>query len=625
MVEIPMYERDDSNDYLAILRSLNEIPFPVGRNLLGDFLIGDMMNKSIAKNNLYDLHNFSALENLDKNGILGQIENLIMNGLIDESTSSFNKFIKVLGISMKGQQELINPKLNSKKIAAKYEEAETQISDREMQAFKELGDFLDGFNMEQKKAIVSPKEKILCIAGAGSGKTTVLTKRVEFLNRMKKVRADEILAITFTRKAKEEMERRLSAMGINANIQTFNSFCERILLKYGGKIYGKRVRVAGYSEKMMGLMKALEHLGIDFQNAIDKYFEYTQKKNKTQYQLQNMFMNDCYSVLEYYKSTRQALNDFSKTVTGKDYENAKMIYNIVVELDKFMRTSGLRTYADQLRDTVDFFKRSARDIPKFQHILVDEYQDVNSGQVELLDLLNAPNLFAVGDPRQSIFGWRGSDVNYILDFKKKFTKAEVINLKKNYRSNSHVVRLMNKSIKDMKMPDLEHDIEGEKQLKLYNFTEEEDEFDFIYRKISSTEVSRNNIFVLGRTNRQLADLSEFLKKKEISHMLKNESSKDVEAKEGEVVLSTIHAIKGLEAEMVFVIGATAKNFPCKSQDHPVMEIVKMYEYDREEEERRLFYVAISRAKNQLYITYSGKKPTYFVTKDMLEDLDEVKF
>ena len=625
MVNIPEYKRDASNDYLAILRSLNEIPFPVGRNLLADFLVGDSMNKSISKNKLYDLHNFGALENLDRGEVLSQIENVLMNRLIEESPSTFNKFVKVLGISRKGQEELIEPTLNSKKISENFTEVETQISDREMEVFKELEEFLSGFNMEQKKAIVSPKQKILCIAGAGSGKTSVLTKRIEFLHKMKQVRSDEILAITFTRKAKEEMEKRLKEKGISANVQTFNSFSERILLKYGGKVYGRKVRVAGYSEKMMGLLRALENIGISLENAIEKYFSFQQIKNKSQYELQNMFMNDCYSVLEYYKSTKSNLEDFSEGANGKDYSNAKMIYNIVIELDKFMRTSGLRTYADQLRDTINFFNRSQKDIPKFKHILVDEYQDVNSGQVELLDLLNPENLFCVGDPRQSIFGWRGSDVNQILKFKEKFPEAEIITLKKNYRSNENIVGLMNKSVEKMKMPDLESSIEGENVIKLCSFSSEESEFEFVHRKIISVEIPRNEIFVLARTNRQLSDFSEYLKSRGVKHILKNENTKDVQAKEGEVVLSTVHSIKGLEAEMVFVIGCTTNNFPSKTQEHPVMELVKMYEYDREEEERRLFYVAISRAKNQLYLTYSGKKPTYFITKEMLDGLDKVEF
>jgi superfamily I DNA/RNA helicase len=617
MTDIKLYTRDESNDYLFILKSLNEIPFPVGKNLLADFLHGNDENKSILKNKLYDSHNFSALDFLPKDKIIQLIDNLVSNSLIDVGGSTFNKFVKVLSISQKGQQELISPTLNSKKVSSKYKETETNISDSEIAAFKELEEFLRGYNMEQKKAIISPKEKILCIAGAGSGKTSVLTKRIQFLNKYKKVRGEKILAITFTRKARTEMQKRLESLGIKAVVETFNSFSEKILLKYGGKIYGRRVRLAGYQEKMMAILRALDNQGISLENAIVRYFSDNQRRNKTAYQLQNMFMNDCFSVFEYFKTTNKKID---KIDFGKDYGNAEMIINIVKYLEKHMQVQGLRTYADQVNDTINFFKLHPKFIPEFDNILVDEFQDVNSNQVELLDLLKSKNLFCVGDPRQSIFGWRGSDVNYILDFKKKYPLAEIINLKKNYRSNSHIVNLMNKSIQDMKMPDLESSFEGEKHVKLVNLSSEKEEFEFVIETLLNLEIPLHDAFVLARTNRQLTEFSQLLKAKGVPHILKNDEVREVEAKVGELTLATIHSIKGLEAELVFVVGCTPNNFPCKSSDHPIIENLKMYEYDREEEERRLFYVAISRARNKLYLTYTGKRCSYFIGDEVKGDL-----
>jgi superfamily I DNA/RNA helicase len=555
---------------------------------------------------------------LEKEKVLEITENLIVNNMIDVSGSVFNKFAKVLSLSIKGKKELIDPSLNSKKISEKYEEVETKISDLEIKAFKELEEFLKGYNQEQKKAIINPKEKILCIAGAGSGKTTVLTKRIQFLNKMKKVRGEKILAITFTRKAKEEMQKRLEELGIKAVVETFNSFCEKILLKNGGKIYGKRVRVANYQDKMFAILRALDYQDLNIEQAIERYFSSNQKRNKSTYQLQNMFVNDCFSVFEYFKITKKPLDEFK---FEKDYANSKMIFEIVKFLDKYMVNAGLRTYADQINDVLNFFKMYPKKIPEFEHVLVDEFQDVNSNQVELLDLLNPKNLFCVGDPRQSIFGWRGSDVNYILDFQNKYPDSEIINLKKNYRSNKYLVEFMNHSIKPMKMPDLEYEFGGKKEIKLQNFSSEEEEFEFILNELMQIDLPFEEIFVLARTNKQLSDFSELLKKKRIKHILKNDEKRDQEIKKGHVTLSTIHAIKGLEAELVFVIGCTNNNFPCKSSDHPVIENLKMYEYDREEEERRLFYVAISRAKNKLYLSYTGKNHTYFINEEMKKIID----
>jgi len=619
MVEIQEYKRDGSMDYLFILKGLNTIPFPVGKTLLVDFLYGDEDNKSVEKNKLYDIVTFGSMSFLEKGKILELIENLIANNLIEVSGSVFNKFARVLSIGRSGKEELMEPKLFSKKISESYSEVETKISEREMEFFKELEEFLGEFNLEQKKAIISPKKEILCIAGAGSGKTSVLTKRIEFLNKMKKVRGERILAITFTRKAKEEMEKRLKELGVSAVVETFNSFSEKILLRYGGKIYGRKMKVATFQDKMFAVLRALDNLGIDIQTAVERYFGSTKNKNKTIYQLQSMFISDCFQVFEYFKSTRLNFNDFQKKYSDDALKSSKMIFEIVKFLDVHMATNGLRTYGDQVRDVISFFRLYKKFIPEFEHVLVDEFQDVNSEQIELLDLLNQGNLFCVGDPRQSIFGWRGSEVEHILKFKEKHSDSEVITLTKNYRSNNHIVRVMNGLIKKMGVSDLESTFENKKNMKICKFDDESAEFNFVKAKILSSEIPREKIFVLSRTNRQIEELSKILSKAGIKHSVREEDSRKFEIKEGEVTLATVHSIKGLEAELVFVIGCTSSNFPCKASDHPMIESINMYNYDREEEELRLFYVAISRARNQLYLTYSGKNHTYFINKEIKKD------
>jgi len=617
MAEIPEYKRDESNDYLFVLKGLNEIPFPVGKNLLVDFLYGELENYSIEKNKLFDFESFGSMSAMTKERIFEIIDKLVTNKLIEVSNSVFNNFSKVLSIGKNGRAEIINPTFFSKSFSQKYWELETKISEEEITSFVELEDFLKGFNLEQKKTIVSPKEKILCIAGAGSGKTFVLTKRIEFLNKMKRVKSDKILAITFTRKAKDEMNNRLQEFGVNAVVETFNSFSEKILLKYGGKIYGRKMKIATFQDKMFAVLRALDNLGISMEEAIQNYFIYG-NKNKTIYQLQSMFVFDCFQVFEYFKSTRLSFEKFEKNYSDETLKSLKMIFGIVKYLDFHMATNGLRTYGDQVRNTIDFFKVYKKFIPIFDHVLVDEFQDVNSEQIELLDLLNSKNLFCTGDPRQSIFGWRGSEVDHILKFKEKYPDSEIINLTKNYRSNNHIVKVMNDLAKKMEVSPLESTFENKKDLKICKFDNEIQEFNFVKSKILSSEIPREEIFVLSRTNRQIEELSKVLKAAEINHSVKEEGSNDFSIKKGKVTLATIHSIKGLEAELVFVIGCTLSNFPCKVSDHPVIEKINVYNYNLEEEELRLFYVAISRAKNHLYLTYSGKNYTYFINKEVKE-------
>ncbi|MBU1975285.1 MAG: UvrD-helicase domain-containing protein [Nanoarchaeota archaeon] len=582
-------------DYLYVLKALNELPFQVGKKLLIDILQGNS-NESIQKNKLFRLDSFATMA-YSKEELNDILSNLIMNKLIE--FVPMNGYMKVLNLTLKGIEEIKNPTLHEKKLKAKFKVHETIITKEDKKLFVAVSFFLSGFTDEQKKAVVSPKPKILCIAGAGSGKTAVLTKRIEFLSEFKGVDPKKILAITFTRKAKQEMISRLKNVPIR--IETFNSFCEGILKKYNDLAYDRKVRVISYGDKMRLMKKALMNMQTDMSRACNQYFTVNQRRGKTDEELAHIFMNDCF----YFRSKQQTI-----------LENpiAKLVFDVARHLEEFMLREGLRDFDDQIKDTLNLFSMQPGIIPKFDHILVDEYQDINSEQENLLEVFDAPNLFCVGDPRQSIFGWRGSKIQYILDFEDK-NSAEIITLTKNFRSTAHIVSLFNASLQDMGLPDLDSHIEGEKDVRLLNFANEAAEFEFVIQTILASKLDRSEIFVLARTNRQLTDLSSIMKQRDIKHTIRSEELKRVLGEDSAVTLATIHAIKGMEAELVFVIGATGLNFPCRGSDHPVMELIRE-EYDREEEEKRLFYVALSRAKKSLYISYTGKSLTRFFNSEM---------
>jgi superfamily I DNA/RNA helicase len=605
--------------YTHILKALMELPFQVGRNLLCDFLLGDYSNKSISKSRLDELDNFDSLD-WDRAKLFGEIDRLISNGMIEMVQSDYNRFVKVMSLTIRGRNEITHPTLEAKRLGNRVDFGESVVSDKDREMFKEFGDFLSLYNDEQKKAIISGARNLLCVAGAGTGKTTVLTKRIEFLVKYRGVSVDKILAITFTRKARLEMEKRLLELGvIGVKVHTFNSFCEGILQRHGAEIYGRPVRVQSYGDKILAMNMAVATMGLDMDAVIDEYFSAGQKKFRMSSQLSNAFMNDCFAVMDYFKVSGKVDYDWSRDVDGKDKVNAGRIYRITKYLREHMETQGLRDYSDQIIDAVKFLKNNESGIPEFEHVLVDEYQDVNAMQIELIGLLNPNNLFAVGDPRQSIFGWRGSDVNYILNFEKEFGNSEIVHLRKNYRSYGGVVDFMNHSIKPMSLPDLEGHLEGEAKIRIENFANEDAERDFILREIED-KGDLDNTFVLARTNKILLELSRAMNARGIAHVVRKEDSARQSAVGSEqlvvgVTLATIHAIKGLEAKRVFVIGANEANFPCKATDHPAVEMVKMDDYDREEEERRLFYVAVSRAREELVITHT-KKPTYYISDEM---------
>jgi superfamily I DNA/RNA helicase len=411
------------------------------------------------------------------------------------------------------------------------------------------------------------------------------------------------------------MKHRLQKLKIDTNVQTFNSFSEKIIQKYHGLIYSKPTQIMTYGNKVMAIMSALNRLNLTINDAIDLYFSSAQKRNKTFEELSNLFMNDCFFIVDYFKTKKKELYDFSIDAFEKA-KAARMVYDVCNELKKQMELQGLRTYTDQVLDTINLFLKDRNLIPEYEHILVDEYQDVNETQIELLKLLNPKKLFCVGDPRQSIFGWRGSNMSFILNFNAHHENSEIISLIKNYRSKDKIVRFMNLALLDLGMPELKSDNTENGNISINDFNNEEQECQFIVNKILNSKSEMQEIFVLARTNRQLLELSKLLRQRSIRHIIKNDdSASGISLINGAVVLATIHSIKGLEAKEVFVMGCNEVNFPCKNSDHPVIEIVKVDEYDKEEEEKRVFYVAISRAKDSLYLTHTGK-PTYFITEDM---------
>lgn len=589
-----------------ILNSLKKLPFPLGINNFISYLIGEK-NKSIEKNQLYLNEDFGILTEYQKNELKEQIETLRINGFIELTPIQNNPFIKVLSITSLGEIELKKPETETKKFY--YEEQETKITEKHKKLFEALGDYLNYYNDEQKLAIIESSKNILCIAGAGTGKTSVLTKRIEFLIKYKSTNPKQILAITFTRKAKEEMIKRLQKMNITeVQIETFNSFAEKILKKHEETIYGKKIQVISYSDKIKLINQAIINLNKNKYSILETYFDKKQKRGKTNEELFKIFVSDCFFVIDYYKYKNLDLHESNFYIDQEHIKATNLVYNVCKYVTLQMKKKGLRDFTDQIIDTIQFFKEHPDKKPKYEHILIDEYQDINSAQIELIDLLKTPNLFVVGDPRQSIYGWRGSDIKYILNFQNRYEDVKTITLTKNYRSTMFILDLINKQIRFMGLKNLEHDKIGNNTIFTQKFQDTDKEYEFVVKKILKLLPTTENIFVISRTNYELKEFETHLQKFGIFYGKKTEFEDT--SKEHKITLATIHAIKGLEAQAVFVIGCNTQHFPCITSEHPIISLMKINEYDKEEEEKRLLYVALSRAKEYLYITHTGKLTNY---------------
>ncbi len=590
----------DEKDYLVMLQALKDIPFGVGKKLLFDFLRGDIRNESIRKNYLDIQETFGGLSYEDSE-LESLLEDLKRNKLVEYQQI---QYFKVLSITKKGLEELKNPSLHQKKLAIKYNSRKNTFSEKEKKLFGEFDFFLKGLNDSQKKAVIDESENVLCLAGPGTGKTNVLIKRVEYKARFKGIKPSNILCITFTRKARDEMKKRLSA--INAEVETFNSFAEKIIKKNG--VDGKIIE---FKDKIFLVNKALEKNNIDKQEVIN-YFPKRKisKKNKNELFLE--FVNDCFSVIDFYARREKEIDEFYLG-SSKYYEEAMLLYKTAKTITGLKKEYNFRDYNDQLLTLKKVLKNKKI---SYDHVLVDEYQDVNDLQVDILDLLDKKSQFVVGDPRQSIYGWRGSNIEHVLKFEEKYD-ASVVSLEKNYRSSPAVVNLSNKIISTMGLPKIEPALNYEKDLKLLNFKTDIVEYEFVVQRILASEYKKHDIFVLTRTNRQLDDVSDYFQKRGIPYNKASEDNPMVV--KGKVFLGTAHSAKGLEAEMVFLVGCHSNNYPCKYSDKPVLDLATE-DYDRVEEERRLFYVGITRAKKSLYITYTGN-PTWFLDEESIASIN----
>ncbi len=242
---------------------------------------------------------------------------------------------------------------------------------------------------------------------------------------------------------------------------------------------------------------------------------------------------------------------------------------------------------------------------KYQYILVDEFQDVNNLQVELIKLMltDQTQLFCVGDDWQSIYGFRGSNVSYIVDFENYFANSKVIKLNLNYRSTQNIVGASNEVIKHNKFK-VEKDIQASKKsehkIVVYSGSSEDENIQFCIdkvRELLKDGLTNEDILFLYRRTKMYTPYFFRFKKEEIR-----------------VQSKTIHASKGLEAKVVFIIGLTEGNggFPDIWLEDRIFQVIKKANHDLlMEEERRLFYVAITRAKDKLFlITEKGNESSF---------------
>jgi len=351
-------------------------------------------------------------------------------------------------------------------------------------------------NKEQIEAVKTVEGPVLILAGAGSGKTTVLTSRIAYMIREKNIYPSSILAITFTNKAAGEMKERVKRIiGEEADrmwISTFHSACVRILRRDIDKIgYNSNFAIYDSDDQRVLIRDCMKELSINDKDITDR--EIIGKIGEA-------------------KDRLISADEFKRTNSGNFRTNK--IADVYLLYEKKKKGFNALDFDDLIIKTVDLFNKNKEVLDfyrrKFKYVMVDEYQDTNHAQYKLVNLLSQEhkNICVVGDDDQCIYEWRGADINNILDFEKDYKNAKVIKLEENYRSYGNILKAANSVIQhntNRKGKALRTEAEDGEKLRYFRAESDKDEARFVASEILRLKdegKSFGDIAVLYRTNAQ---------------------------------------------------------------------------------------------------------------------------
>ncbi len=385
-----------------------------------------------------------------------------------------------------------------------------------------MSGILDELNQEQRAAVECTEGPELIIAGAGSGKTRVLTSRIAYLIKEKGVPPERILALTFTKKAAGEMKDRIAAMVGDRQARriwmgTFHSVFIRFLREYADVIeFPATFTIYDQTDSVNAVKTVIKQLGLD---------------DKTLYKPREVQSRISRAKNDLVTPTPYANGEGGYRDADKIHKKPE-IYRIYAEYCKFCKTSGVMDFDDILLYTNILFRKSedalANIAGRFTHILVDEYQDTNLAQYLILKKLASVhhNLCVVGDDSQSIYAFRGAQIQNILNFQKDFPETMLFRLERNYRSTSNIVNAANSLIANnegripkncVSMGEI-----GEKIRLMRAYTEGEEAFQIasaIISRMRSDGASYDDFAILYRTNAQSRALEEQLRRRNIPYVI----------------------------------------------------------------------------------------------------------
>lgn len=424
----------------------------------------------------------------------------------------------------------------------------------------------------QKSAVTTPGN-ILLIAGAGAGKTFTITQKIIYLIENKIYAPEEILIISFTNKSVADLQKKIN---YNCSILTFHKLAIQILRDYN-------INFNLVNDTYLEFLTNEFFQSLDAPKLIKEillYFkEYDYQKFLKTYKYQE-FKKLLITILKIYKTNGCTKDDFQR-IYPKNNFLSKYFYIIKTIYEQELVSTHSYDFDDLIIKATEVLNSFYR----YKYIIVDEFQDTSTIRFNLVNKLRIINnafLFVVGDDYQSIYHFSGCNINLFLDFPKLIPNSQVLKLKYTYRNSQELIDIAAKFVMKNKKQ-ISKDLISNKHItnpiEFIYYINPQKSFEKLYKKVKKINP---DLLVLGRNNK---DILEFSQDNSINYL-------------------TVHSAKGLEAENVILINMTNRiyGFPNQIQNNKLLE--ELHPSDKEilfAEERRLFYVALTRTKNKIYI------------------------
>ncbi len=394
----------------------------------------------------------------------------------------------------------------------------------------------------QRQAVTHVSGPLLVLAGPGSGKTRVVTCRVAHLLR-EGIAAHNILALTFTNKAANEMRARLSelAAGQAVWMSTFHRFCSQLLRRYAPLVgLAENFRIYDSEDSLKTLKAVVEELNLATKNYTPRQIAAVISHAKSELVAHEVFA----------QAARRPIEQVTAEVYPA-YQQRLLESNAVDFDDLLMHVAMLLTQNTELRSELDEL---------YRYILVDEYQDTNLAQYTIVRALSIdhPNLAVTGDPDQSIYAWRGADINNILEFERDYPRVAVVRLEQNYRSTKRILRIADQLIANnvfRKEKSLFTDNPEGQPVRLVRYEDGNEEAEDIARQISDAirndELRPRDVAILFRTNALTRNFEHALREYLVPYQVVN-GVEFYQRKEIKDVLGYLHLINNPRDEIAFL-------------------------------------------------------------------------